>query len=83
MHALTQKMIAINCSIGETLVRQGEINDTFYIVLNGRLSVMMDGKSMDDLSSGSFFGERTMLSKTTARATVTSLSFCELYSLHK
>ena len=83
MHALTQKMTAINCSIGETLVRQGEVNDTFYIVLNGRLSVVMDGKRMDDLSSGSFFGERTMLSKTTARSTITSLSFCELYSLHK
>jgi CRP-like cAMP-binding protein len=83
MHALTQKMQAINCSIGETLVRQGEINDSFYIVLNGRLSVHVDGNSVEDLSSGSFFGERTMLSKTAARATVTSLSFCELYRLLK
>ena len=39
MHALTQKMQAINCSIGETLVRQGDINENFYIVLKGRLSV--------------------------------------------
>ena len=38
---------------------------------------------MDDLTSGSFFGERTMLTKTAARATVSSISFCELYRLHK
>ena len=83
MHALTQKMQAVNCSIGEVLLRQDDINEVFYIVLNGRLQVQQDGQRLDDLSAGSFFGEGTMLSKAPAKSTITSLSFCELYKLGK
>ena len=83
IHALTQKMQAVNCSIGETLVRQGEVNETFYIVLNGSLSMTQDGRKINDLQPGSFFGERTLLSRAAAKVTVVSTSFCELYRLQK
>ena len=83
MHALTQKMAAVHCSIGEVLITQGHANVHFYVVLNGRLSVEVDGRRLDDLAAGAFFGERTLLTKAPAGATITSLSFCELYRLDK
>jgi len=49
IHALTQKMEPVSTSIGETLVRQGEVCDGLYIVLKGTLSIVINGKEVNTL----------------------------------
>lgn len=83
VHALTQKMEPVNTSVGETLVRQGEVCDGLYIVLKGSLEVTVHGSRVAEIGKGSCIGEQSMLTGNPAGATVTSLSFCELYRLRR
>ena len=42
---------------GEDIVREGEIDDRFYIIVSGNVSVQANGRSMGTLGSGHCFGE--------------------------
>lgn len=60
---------------GETLVRQGEPGETFYVVRQGRVSVLVagaDGRavSVAQLGPGAFFGEMSLLTGEARSATV-------------
>jgi len=81
IHALTQKMVAIMTSVGELLVTQGQVCDGLYIVLKGKLSIHVNGAQVNVIGVGSVVGEQSMLTGLPANATVTSLSFCEIYML--
>ncbi len=81
IHALTQKMHAIMTSVGELLVTQGQVCDGLYIVLKGKLSIHVNGAQVNVIGVGSVVGEQSMLTGMPANATVTSLSFCEIYML--
>ena len=83
IHALTQKMEPVSTSVGETLVRQGEVCDGLYIVLKGKLSIVINGRPVNEVGKGSCIGEQSMLTGQPAGATVVSLSFCELYRLRR
>jgi CRP-like cAMP-binding protein len=55
---------------GRTLIQQGALGDTFYLLLEGEASVEVDGHQRPPLRTGSFFGEISMLDRGTATATV-------------
>ena len=74
MNALTQKMQPVNASIGELLIQQGAFSDAMYIVLRGRLNVTVDGKKVSVLSSGSFFGEQSLLAQKAADSQIETAS---------
>jgi len=42
---------------GEDIVREGEIDDRFYIIVTGRVTVQTTGRNIGSLSSGDCFGE--------------------------
>ena len=42
---------------GDDIVREGEIDDRFYIIVSGSVTVLANGKVVGDLSSGECFGE--------------------------
>jgi len=42
---------------GDEIVREGEIDDRFYIIVSGRASVVANGEDMDLLDDGECFGE--------------------------
>jgi len=42
---------------GEDIVREGEIDDRFYIIVTGTVQVQANGKNIGSLSSGDCFGE--------------------------
>jgi len=62
-------------AVGESLVRQGEPGDTFYVVRSGRvvaLAVQSDGSEVPvaHLGSGAFFGEMALLTGEPRSATI-------------
>ena len=59
---------------GRTLIKQGALGDTFYLLLEGDASVEVDGRERPALRAGSFFGEISMLDRGTATATVVTTS---------
>ncbi len=46
---------------GATLVKQGEIGDSFYVVLTGQAKVVANGRTVNRLLPGDHFGEISLL----------------------
>ena len=64
---------------GIPVVTQGEPGDAFYIVVDGQLSVTVDGRLRPHtLNPGDGFGEIAMLHRVPRTATVTAMTDCEL-----
>jgi len=54
------------------LTRQGDVGDCFYVILEGRACVSVDGQTVDTLGPGQYFGELALLDGEPRSATVTS-----------
>jgi CRP-like cAMP-binding protein len=59
---------------GETIIRQGETAEAFYIVERGIVSVSKDGNVLAQLAPGQYFGEIGLLHGVPRTATVTAQS---------
>jgi MFS family permease len=66
---------------GEAIVRQGELADRFFLVVRGRVEVVVDGRRVREHGAGESFGEIGLLRATTRTATVRALEPAELRSL--
>jgi CRP/FNR family transcriptional regulator, cyclic AMP receptor protein len=60
----------VEVEAGRTLITQGSLGDTFYLLLDGEATVEVDGHQRPPLGAGSFFGEISMLDRGSATATV-------------
>lgn len=63
-------------SQGTTLVREGDIGSSFYVLISGEVSVTVDGKLLNVLKRGDCFGEMAYLAKRSVprSATVATLT---------
>ena len=71
-----------------TIMGAGDATDSLYLVLSGRLKVMMsdsDGKEviLSILGPGEFFGEMGLIDDEPRSASVVSIEACELLSIAK
>lgn len=57
-------------SKGTVLFRQGDEGDMFYVIVEGSVGVVKDGKPIAKLSEGEFFGETALLFTDTRTATI-------------
>jgi CRP/FNR family transcriptional regulator, cyclic AMP receptor protein len=60
----------VDVQAGQTLIKQGNPGDTFYLLLDGQAVVQVDGRDRPPLGPGSFFGEISILDRGPATATV-------------
>jgi MFS family permease len=63
---------------GETIVRQGEHADRFYVIAAGRTEVVVDDEPVRTLAAGDWFGEIALLGESARTATVRALTDVEL-----
>ena len=71
-----------------TVLAAGDLTDSLYIVLSGRLKVMMsdaEGKEviLSILGAGEFFGEMGLIDDSPRSASVVAIESCELLSITK
>lgn len=57
---------------GQTIIKEGELDDSFYILLSGVVSITKSGQHIGNLQDGDCFGEMGYLSQTERTATVIS-----------
>ncbi|MFQ5608708.1 MAG: cyclic nucleotide-binding domain-containing protein, partial [Woeseiaceae bacterium] len=55
---------------GEAIVREGEIEDRFYVIVQGRVHVEADGKTVGSFEAGDCFGEASYISDATLASTI-------------
>ncbi len=76
-----------SCEVGETVFKQGDPGDAFYIVYQGRVSVRVKKSLlslacvMADIGPGGFFGEIALVSKGPRMATVVCEEPTDLFAL--
>jgi CRP-like cAMP-binding protein len=66
---------------GTVLVTEGEPGTEFFVVVDGRARVSVEGEAVADLGPGSFFGEMALLDGGERTATVTATTAVELLVL--
>jgi len=62
----------VDLPAGKVLTQQGTPGREFYILLDGTVTVETDGKLVDTLGAGQFFGETALISNRPRNATVTA-----------
>jgi eukaryotic-like serine/threonine-protein kinase len=66
---------------GKVLMSEGEIDDTFYIILSGKVTVNKGARTIAFLNRGECFGEMSYLSGQTRAATVVAETDCILMKI--
>jgi CRP/FNR family cyclic AMP-dependent transcriptional regulator len=88
LRMLTTMVTRRSASRNTTIMSSGDATDSLYIVLSGRLKVMMsdsEGKEviLAILGPGEFFGEMGLIDDEPRSASVVSIEPCELLSIAK
>ncbi len=88
LRALATMVVRKSAPRSNTIMAGGDPTDSLYIVLSGRLKVMMsdsDGKEviLSILGPGEFFGEMGLIDEAPRSASVVTIEPCELLQLAK
>ncbi len=88
LRMLTTMVTRRSAARSTTIMAGGDATDSLYIVLSGRLKVMMsdsDGKEviLSILGPGEFFGEMGLIDEAPRSASVVTIEPCELLQLAK
>ncbi len=80
-----ERMTVIQADKGQSIVRQGDEGDAFFIVHSGHCEVVKeeDGSVINRLIPGDFFGELALLTGARRKATVVAASAAQLFRLSK
>jgi CRP-like cAMP-binding protein len=79
---LAAKLLPLDVSAGDTIVRAGDVGDRFYIVDSGEVRIGLDGGAREG-GAGDYFGEIALLRDVPRTATVTATTPTRLYALER
>jgi MFS family permease len=80
---VSRRMDTIEVYSGETVIREGEYGDRFYVIAEGVLDVSSERGVFSPMSTGDAFGEIALLQDVPRTATVTARDDCLLYALDR
>jgi CRP-like cAMP-binding protein len=79
---LAERLTTESYRLGQSIVREGEIGYSFFIVKSGTADVTREAEVLRDLKPGDFFGEMGIMSVDGKRtATVTARSDVEVWAM--
>jgi len=80
---LAARLVQRRVAAGDTIVRQGEPGDDFFLVSEGRVRVTVDGTEVGELGPGAGFGEIALLRDVPRTATVAAVEDSTLFALDR
>jgi MFS family permease len=79
---LAARLVPVDVSAGETVVRAGDVGDRFYIIDSGAVRIGLDGAEKEN-GAGDYFGEIALLRDVPRTATVTATIATRLFALER
>lgn len=83
VEALTRDLVPLSVVSGEAVVREGDVSDRFYVIVDGEVEVTQEGRVLRREGPGDYFGEIGLLRDVPRTATVTATRDTELLSLDR
>jgi putative ABC transport system ATP-binding protein len=80
---VAEKMTKRHYAAGETIIREGEAGEEFFLVSEGEVDVIRADHEVARLGSGTFFGEVALISGEPRNATVVAIGEVDTYVLGK
>ena len=80
---LAASLLPVRVHAAEDVFRQGDSGDRFYVVEDGEVVVSIDGRPVNRLGRGGYFGEIALLRDVPRTATVTAETDTELLALER
>jgi CRP-like cAMP-binding protein/Ca2+-binding EF-hand superfamily protein len=74
LHRITASVVDTKFRAGNTIVQQGEMGDSMYIIDRGRCDVLVNNVVVHTMSDGDSFGELSMLSDEARSASIVAAS---------
>jgi hypothetical protein len=81
IEGVTQYGTFIRYEPGQVIVREGDVDTTFFVILNGTVRVIKNNRKIADLPKGSCFGEMGAFTKTPRTAHVVAREPCIVLKL--
>ena len=80
---LAESLTIVSIGGGETLIHEGHVDSTLYILLHGRLSVWVQNKEIANISYGQMVGEISLLTNEPRTASVKAIRDSTVLKLSK
>jgi hypothetical protein len=83
LEGLASRLVPVQAATGETIVRQGESGDRFYLIASGEVEVSIDGQARTMQGPGDHFGEIALLRDVPRTATIKAIADTKLLALER
>jgi CRP/FNR family transcriptional regulator, cyclic AMP receptor protein len=70
LRIIARHLDIVEVAAGTDVVREGEMGDVFFVVLEGQVAVLRNGRKAADLEAGAHFGELALLDPAPRDSTV-------------
>ena len=80
---LAGRMVRVEVPAGETVVREGDVGDRFYVIESGSLAATFEGRPLSTMGPGECFGEIALLRDVPRTATVTAVEDSVLQAVER
>jgi CRP-like cAMP-binding protein len=68
---------------GKIIVREGQMGTALYLVLDGRVTIQMDGATVEKVGAGGVFGEMALVDRTPRLATAVAETDCAMLAISR